>query len=80
MDLDRIKDRFGGVWYDTWWCATYSWLSLHGESQSEWLMTEWKNDFFRDINSGWLEMYPTKPKTKEEKAQELLQSLLRTIL
>ena len=27
MDLDALKDRLGGAWYDTWWCAIFEWMT-----------------------------------------------------
>ena len=74
MTLDEIKFRLGGDWYDTWWCAIFGWFTFLEENDSEWLMEEWRKDFFNDINAGWLEMYPPKPESREERLQRLIQS------
>jgi hypothetical protein len=55
--LDDLRFKLGGDWYDTWWCSAFDWITLFSENQSKWLMKEWREDFFDGINAGWYEMY-----------------------
>ena len=48
MDLDALKDRLGGAWYDTWWCAIFEWTTRVACTNP---------DFWGEINRGWLDMY-----------------------
>ena len=64
MIIERIKERLGGVWYDTWWCAIFEWLHH----------PEYPQEFWTEINQGWLEMYDTPPKKQTQ--QELLNRFL----
>lgn len=59
--LDILRLKFGGDWYDTWWCSSFSWFALHEGGKCNWWYKEYHEEFFKDINSGWLEMYPPKP-------------------
>ena len=64
MDWDSIKSRFGGEWYDEWWCSTFSWFALQEGGHCDWWYKEYHQEFFRDINVGWLKMYPEPVKEK----------------
>jgi len=57
MDIDALKERLGGAWYDTWWCAIFEWTHQSGGGLSP--------DFWGEINRGWLDMYH-EPLTKEQ--------------
>lgn len=56
MNLDELKDRLGGKWYDTWWIA----ISERFDPMPEWTRC-WEPDFFEYINEGWLDMYYEPP-------------------
>ena len=60
--LDKIRFRFGGDWYDTWWLV----ISERFDSLNS--LASWEPDFFDLINKGWLDMYyvPPKKESKEE--------------
>ena len=66
MIIERIKERLGGVWYDTWWCAIFEWMHH----------PEYPQEFWTEINHGWLEMYDTPPKKQTQ--QEYIKSFLHT--
>jgi len=55
MKLDKIRFRFGGDWYDTWWLA----IAERFDPMPEW--ANWEPDFFDLINKGWLDMYYVPP-------------------
>ena len=50
MDIDTLKERLGGEWYDTWWCTIFEWINH----------SEYPFDFWKEVNYGWLEMYSPK--------------------
>ena len=64
--LDTLRFKFGGDWYDNWWCSIFSWVALHEGEKDSWWEEHYHKEFFDDINSGWLEMYPPKKKTKKK--------------
>ena len=70
--LDTLRFKFGGDWYDNWWCSIFSWFALHEGEKSDWWEEHYHKEFFNDINSGWLEMYPPKKKTKKDFLTDLL--------
>jgi hypothetical protein len=72
--LDKIRFRFGGDWYDTWWCSAFSWFALHEGGKGNWWCEEYHKEFFKDINSGWLDMYYVPP-TEEEHKQAWIKSI-----
>ena len=62
MNLDDLKDRLGGKWYDVWWIA----IDERFNPLPKWIGLP---DFFQQINAGWLDMYyvpPTGLELKEE--------------
>jgi hypothetical protein len=63
MNLDTLKDKLGGAWYDTWWIA----ISERFDPMPECLRC-WEPDFFEYINEGWLDMYYEPPTEAEMKA------------
>ena len=71
MNLDTIKDRLGGAWYDEVWCAGFSWFALQEGGHTDWWYTDYHKIFFSDINSGWLEMYP-EPKKEPPSLADLI--------
>ena len=72
MDWDSIKSRFGGEWYDEWWCSAFSWFALHEGGHGRWWEENYHKEFFTDINAGWLEMYP-QPKKERPSLLEFIQ-------
>ncbi|QBP06033.1 hypothetical protein [Synechococcus phage S-B68] len=66
---DDIKARLGGEWYDIWWCSVFTWLCLHEGGKTGWWHRHYREDFFKEINAGWLEMNPEPPVTQEELIQ-----------
>ena len=75
---DDIKERLGGDWYDNWWCSIFSWLCLHEGGKTEWWSRHYHEDFFKEINSGWIEMYPEPRKVPLSKV-ELIRRMIRGI-
>ncbi len=63
--LDKIRFRFGGDWYDTWWLTIFERFN----SRPGW--AKFDPDFFERINQGWLDMYYVPP-TEEERKQALI--------
>ena len=61
MNLDSIKDRLGGKWYDVWWLA----IEERFNPRPDW--ARFDPDFFELINQGWLDMYYVPPTDKELK-------------
>ena len=68
--LDKIRFRFGGDWYDTWWLA----ISERFDSLNS--LASWEPDFFEHINQGWLDMYYIPP--KKQSMEEYIKSFLNT--
>ena len=66
--LDKIRFRFGGDWYDTWWLA----ISERFDSLNS--LASWEPDFFEYINEGWLDMYYVPP-TDLELKEEVIRSM-----
>ena len=66
--LDKIRFRFGGGWYDTWWLA----ISERFDSLNS--LASWEPDFFELINQGWLDMYYVPP-TDEDRKQSFIKSI-----
>jgi hypothetical protein len=54
MNLDKLKDRLGGKWYDVWWFAIDERFNPYPKWAGE-------PDFFEIINQGWLDMYYVPP-------------------
>ena len=75
---DGIKERLGGDWYDNWWCSIFSWLCLHEGGKSEWWSRHYRDDFFKEINSGWIKMYP-EPRKEPLSKVELIRSMVNAI-
>jgi len=68
--LDKIRFRFGGDWYETWWWTiSERFDSLHS-------LAEWEPDFFERINQGWLDMYYVPP-TEEEHKQAFIKAFIK---
>ena len=67
FNLETIKERLGGEWYDIWWCA----IDERFNSCNGFLGMP---DFWGEINSGWLEMY-YEPPTDEELREKFLKSI-----
>jgi len=75
QQLDKLRAKLGGDWYDEWWCAAFSWFALHEGGRCRWWVEDYHKEFFNDINSGWLEMYPPEPPkklTREEYIQQYI--------
>ena len=68
MNLDTIKDRLGGAWYDTWYLA----ISERLDPTPKW--TCWEPDFFEYLNEGWLDMY-YEPPTEAEMRASFIQAI-----
>ena len=68
MNLDDIKDRLGGKWYDTWWWAISEWMDPLNP------IACWEPDFFEIINQGWLDMYYVPP-TELERKEAFIKSI-----
>ena len=60
MNLDDLKDRLGGKWYDVWWIA----IDERFNPLPKWIGLP---DFFQQINAGWLDMYYVPPTDKERR-------------
>ena len=66
--LDALRFKFGGDWYDTWWLTINERFDPMPEGLGE-------PTFFDLLNKGWLEMYPPKlPKklTHKEYIQQFI--------
>jgi len=63
--LDDLRFKLGGDWYDNWWYSSFSWFALHEGGKSRWWYNKYHKKFFNGINKGWLEMYPPKKMTQE---------------
>jgi len=63
--LDDLRFKLGGDWYDNWWCSAFSWFALQEGGKGAWWYKEYHKEFFNDINQGWLEMYSPKKMTQE---------------
>lgn len=68
MNLDTIKDRLGGAWYDSWWLAI-------AERMDPDPPMRFAPDFFEYINEGWLDMYYVPP-TDQERKEAFLKSMI----
>jgi len=69
--LDTLRAKLGGDWYDTWWLA----ISERFDPLPEFAY-KWEPTFLDRKSKGWLEMYPPKKKTIEEKVNDLIVGLL----
>ena len=58
--LDNLRFKLGGDWYDTWWFAIVERFDPYPE-----FAYAWEPTFFDLINKGWLEMHPKPPVTRE---------------
>ncbi len=68
MNLDELKDRLGGKWYDTWWLTIFERFN----PKPGWV--KFAPDFFEYINQGWLDMYYESP-TEEERRENFIKSV-----
>ena len=68
MNLDDLKDRLGGKWYDTWWLAI-------AERFDPFPPRNYAPDFFEYINEGWLDMY-YEPPTDQERKEAFIKSIM----
>jgi hypothetical protein len=57
QQLDNLRAKLGGDWYDNWWYAIDERFDPMPEGFGE-------PTFFDLINKGWLEMHPPKPPKK----------------
>ena len=56
-----------GEWYDSFWGGIFWCISIHAQPDSDtFLIREWREEFFDEINAGWLKMYPQSRPTKED--------------
>lgn len=78
MDWDSIKSRFGGEWYDSWWCSAFDWLALQEGGHCDWWVEEYHTSFYKEINAGWYEMYP-QPEVGYISLKDHLQNLANEI-
>ncbi len=67
MNIDDLKDRLGGKWYDTWWLAIF-------ERFDPFPLGRYAPDFFELINEGWLDMY-YEPPTDQERREDFIKSI-----
>ncbi len=67
MNIDDLKDRLGGKWYDTWWLAMF-------ERFDPFPFGRYAPDFFELINEGWLDMY-YEPPTDQERREDFIKSI-----
>ena len=70
MNLDDLKDRLGGKWYDVWWLAI-------AERFDPFPPRSYAPDFFEYINEGWLDMY-YEPPTELERKEEYIKSFFNS--
>tara|TARA_S200002703_G_scaffold158307_1_gene168296 strand:- start:392 stop:613 length:222 start_codon:yes stop_codon:yes gene_type:complete len=63
--LDSLRSKLGGDWYDTWWFAI-------DERFDPFPLGLGEPTFFDLINKGWLEMYPPKKLTHKEYIQQFI--------
>ncbi len=68
MNIDDLKDRIGGKWYDTWWLAIYERFN----PRPGW--AKFDPDFFEYLNEGWLDMY-YEPPTDKERREDFIKSI-----
>jgi hypothetical protein len=67
QQLDTLRFKLGGDWYDTWWLTIderFDPMPLGFDEPT----------FFDLINKGWLEMYPPKKKTRKDFLEDLISS------
>lgn len=69
MDIDTLKDRLGGKWYDTWWFA------IEERFNPRPIWAKFDADFFDYLNEGWLDMYYVPP-TDKERREEFIKSII----
>ena len=50
-------------------------VCLHEGGKSEWWSRHYRDDFFKEINSGWIEMYP-EPRKEPLSKVELIRSMV----
>ena len=65
MNFDTIKARLGGDWYDTWWCAIFD--RMH-----------YPQDFWEEINRGWMDMYEEPLEYDPFNREEFLKSFINS--
>lgn len=71
QQLDNLRAKLGGEWYDTWWLAISDRFDPFPE-----FAYKWEPTFFDLINKGWLEMHPPKP-PKKLTHKEYIQQFIR---